>query len=462
MATAPSPHPLPGLTRAAGVHAGALKNALADGLARVRRRTLELVTSLSDDALNAVHDPVNSPIAWDLGHIANFEELWLVQRCGGAPALREELGSVYDPFNAPRSRRGELPYLRSEECLAYMDAVRARTLQCLEHADLSPSAGPLLAGGYVYELILRHEQQHTETILQTLQTMTAERYSPPAQRALPAASPRAREMIPVDAGSFELGAGDGWFSYDNERPRHGRDVAAFWIDAHPVTNGELVDFIEDGGYERSEWWSDEGWRWRVAEDVTLPRYWEHADGVYSVRSFGDMRPLEPAKPACHVSWHEADAYARWAGKRLPTEAEWEKAASSEPAGDRKRRFPWGDGPATDKRSNLDQLTFGTADAGAYPEGRSAWGAEQMVGDVWEWTASTFDGYPGFEPFPYREYSVPFFGDGFKVLRGGSWATQSAVVSTTFRNWDYPQRRQIFAGFRCACDADGDGGPARKR
>jgi iron(II)-dependent oxidoreductase len=459
LATAPSPQPPSGSLDAAEGSTAALKRVLAERLDQTRRRTLELVAPLSDEALNAVHDPVNSPIAWDLGHIANFEELWLVQRCGGGWPLHEALGSVYDPFNAPRARRGELPYLRSEECLAYMDAVRERTLACLDEVDLSPAAGPLLAGGYVYELILRHEQQHSETILQTLQTMTCERYAPPRPRELPRAEPSRREMVPVGAGSFDMGTGGDWFSYDNERPLHRRDLAEFWIDALPVANGEMREFVEDGGYRRRECWTEEGWRWRLAEGVELPRYWERAGSGFAARTFGEVRPLDSAKPVCHVSWYEADAYARWAGKRLPTEAEWEKAAAWSPTGGPKRRYPWAGASATETSANLDQLGFEAADAGAYPEGRSAYGAEQMVGDVWEWTASSFDGYAGFEPFPYPEYSQPFFGDRFKVLRGGSWATQPAAVSTTFRNWDYPRRRQIFAGFRCASDAGPDGGPA---
>jgi gamma-glutamyl hercynylcysteine S-oxide synthase len=466
----PKPPPLP-------LRDGSRRTRIAALLERTRQRTLTLIEPLSEQALNAVHDPLMSPIAWDLGHIASFEELWLVQRAAGRAPLREELGGVYDPFSAPRRERGRLPYLRSEECLDYIRAVRERTLACLEEVELSDGATPLLAGGFVYELVARHEQQHSETILQTLQSMTAETYEPPrviapqlglerremAERSRAIETARARQrvdgMVLVGGGPFEMGASGAWFSYDNERPAHERELEPFWIDAEPVTSGALIEFIDDRGYERPELWSSEGWEWRSRERIVLPRYWERGGNGLVERSFGQLRPVEPSKPICHVSWYEADAYARWAGKRLPTEAEWERAASWDPDAGVKRSYPWGDAPPDSERANLDQLAFGRAEAGVFPAGESACGARQMIGDVWEWTASTFDGYEGFEPFPYREYSEPFFGQRFKVLRGGAWATQPDAVSTTFRNWDYPERRQIFAGFRCARDAGPDGQPA---
>jgi iron(II)-dependent oxidoreductase len=393
-----------------------------------------------------------SPIAWDLGHIANFEELWLVQRASGCEPLRSELGSIYDAFTAPRRERGQLPYLRSTECLRYLGAVRERTLDCLERADLSEKGGDLLAGGFVYELIARHEQQHSETILQTLQLMTMEPYDPPGALTTPAGTADCCGMVPVPDGEFEMGVDGAWFSYDNERPRHVRRVGSFEIDVVPVTNRDFIDFVEDGGYAREDLWSREGWEWLQGESASLPRYWERDGSTYLARSFAERVELDPARPVCHVSWFEADAFARWAGKRLPTEAEWEKAASWDDASGEKHRYPWGSEDSGPERANLDQLAFSTAEVGAYPEGRSPCGALGMVGDVWEWTESSFDGYRGFRPFPYREYSEPFFGDRFKVLRGGSWATQPDAVSTTFRNWDFPERRQIFSGFRCARDA----------
>jgi len=427
--------------------------ALAGRLQEVRARTLFLVEGLSDEALNQVHDPLMSPIAWDLGHIATFEDLWLVQKAFGRPALRADLGKVYDPFTAPRSERGALPYLRGADVLRHLEAVRGRTLALLEDADLSGAAEPLLAEGFVYEMVLRHEQQHTETILQTLQIMISEPYDPPARRTLPPAEDVEGDMALVPGGPFEMGAPPEGFAYDNERPRHAHDVPAFLIDRVPVTNGQMLDFIGDGGYRRPELWAAAGWAWREREAVELPRYWSCDDGAYLVRAFGAEAPVDPGLPVCHVSWYEADAYARWAGKRLPSEAEWEKAAAWDPGSGQSRPHPWGGQAASERVANLGQLSFGAAPSGAYRGGESPCGMRQAAGDVWEWTASPFEGYRGFRAFPYREYSEEFFGGPYRVLRGGSWATQPEAVSNTFRNWDYPERRQIFAGFRCAADPE---------
>jgi iron(II)-dependent oxidoreductase len=259
-------------------------------------------------------------------------------------------------------------------------------------------------------------------------------------------------MVRVPAGPVELGAPAHGFAYDNERDRHTVELAAFDIDATPVTNGAFRAFVDDGGYRRPELWPADGWRWREENAIELPSHWEPSEGGFTTRSFGERHPVDEATPVCHVSWYEADAYARWAGKRLPTEAEWEKAASWDPARGEKRTYPWGETPPDRTLANLDQLAFGAAPAGSYPAGASPCGALQMLGDVWEWTASGFEAYPGFRAFPYREYSEEFFGGPFRVLRGGSWATQPEAVSATFRNWDHPQRRQIFAGLRCAKDA----------
>jgi iron(II)-dependent oxidoreductase len=410
---------------------------IAERLEAVRARTMLLVEQLSDDILNTVHSPLMSPIVWDLGHIATFEDLWLAQSAFGQTVLRERLGDVYDPNAAPRAERGGLPYLRSDDAFRYMDEVRARVLDLLDGADLSSASTPLLRDAFVFEMVLRHEQQHTETILQTLQLMTADEYVPPRRRPVPEPEPVEAGMALVPAGAFEMGAQDEGFAYDNERPRHVRDVGAFRIDRAPVTNGEFSDFIADGGYERRECWSAEGWDWRAQEGVRAPAYWEHDGGRWHTRSYARRTEVDPALPVCHVSWFEADAFARWAGKRLPTEAEWEKAAA-------------GSAP---HEANLDQLAFGCAPAGAYAAGQSTHGVRQALGDVWEWTASGFDAYDGFAAFPYPEYSQDFFGGPFKVLRGGSWATQAGAVTTTFRNWDYPRRRQVFAGFRCATDVE---------
>ena len=225
------------------------------------------------------------------------------------------------------------------------------------------------------------------------------------------------------------------------------------IDLAPVTNAQYLAFMLDGGYRRRALWTDAGWLWLKETGVWHPARWVlGADERWLERCFGRLAPLALDRPVGHVSWYEAAAYARWAGKRLPTEAEWEKAAAWDLETRVARRYPWGDMPPSENHANLDQRTFAPAAVGAYPRGRSFFGCHQMIGDVWEWTASDFAPYAGFAAFPYREYSEVHFGKGYKVLRGGSWATRPIAIRNTFRNWDLPQRRQIFAGFRCAADA----------
>ena len=420
-----------------------------DLLDDARRRTLVLVEQLTEEDMDRVHDPLMSPLVWDLGHIAAFEDLWLGQRAGGLEPLREDLWLVYDASETPRAQRGDLPYLRTREVKQFMADVRARTVEVLERAELDAGSGSLNAGGFVWDMLVQHEHQHNETMLQTLQLAPPGAYSP-RRRPLPRAAFRPPPgMVRIDGGPFLMGDAGELFAYDNERPRHEVELGAFEIDRTLVTNAAFACFVEDGGYRRREWWSEEGWSWRAAERIERPRYWT-ADG--RARSFERTEPLDPQKPVMHVSWYEADAYARSLGKRLPTEAEWEKAAAWDPAAGRSRRYPWGDEPPTPERTNLDQTAFGPAPVGAHPAGASAYGVLGMIGGAWEWTASELRGYPGFRAHPYPEYSAVFFNSGYRVLRGGSWATRPRVIRNTFRNWDFPARRQIFAGFRCAVDS----------
>jgi gamma-glutamyl hercynylcysteine S-oxide synthase len=387
-----------------------------------------------------------SPLVWDLAHIGNYEELWLLREAAGAPAVDASLDDIYDAFRHPRPNRPALPLLGPADARRYIAEVRGRVLDTLDGIDLE--AGPLLSRGFVYGMVVQHEQQHDETMVATLQLMDRPGYRPLAPPA-PPGSPVAAEVT-VGAGPFVMGTDDEAWAYDNERPAHVVDLPAFRIDAAPVTNGAYAGFVADGGYDEPRWWTADGWAWRTKADLGAPEFWRaEGDGRWSRLRFGWREDLPLDEPVQHVCWFEADAYARWAGKRLPTEAEWEKAASWGPDG-LKRRWPWGDaGP--EGRANLGQSHFRPAPVGAYPGGVSAYGCHQMIGDVWEWTSSDFEAYPGFATFPYREYSEVFFGCGYKVLRGGSWATSAQAVRPTFRNWDHAIRRQIFAGFRCARD-----------
>jgi gamma-glutamyl hercynylcysteine S-oxide synthase len=429
---------------------------IASRLLEARARTLLLVAPLDDEDLHRQHDPLMSPILWDLGHIAHFEELWLTRNLDG-PIEFVEMPGLYNPFEHPRSARGALSLPGLAECRAIMDEIRGRVLARLVTVDFDPSR-PLLRDGFVYDMVLQHEYQHGETILQTLQLKQGAPYTPllrlePGDGALQRTMVAGREeMVRFPGGLVPIGTDDRGTAYDNERPRHLVELAPFWIDVHPVTNHDFLAFIAAGGYQTRHHWSEAGWRWRTETGACAPKYWEHRAGGWHTRSMDRSGPVDPRHPVCHVCWYEAEAFARWAGKRLPTEVEWEAAASWDPASGTARTYPWGQARPDHSFANLDQLAFGTAPVGSYAANRSPVGCSGMIGDVWEWTASDFAPWPGFESFPYREYSEVFFGTEYKVLRGGSWATRPGAVRNTFRNWDYPVRRQIFSGFRCARDA----------
>jgi iron(II)-dependent oxidoreductase len=430
-----------------GLTAPSTADELIDALAQTRERTLALVASVSDADLERVHSTLMSPLVWDLGHIAAFEDLWLVHRFGRRELLRGDLAEVYDAFETPRQGRGELPFLGPEEAREYLDQVRARTLEVISDRGIGD--------GFVHELIVRHEQQHNETMLQTIQLGRLRDYAIAGGVPEPAWRNGAQaltglELAEVPGGSCTLGAPPHGFAYDNERPRHQTDVRSYLIGRTPITNATYLTFVEGGGYERREWWSHEGWSWKEEYDITHPGAW--TPDLRAEWRLGRREPLDPNRPVVHISWFEADAFARAQGARLPTEAEWEKAATWDQGTATARPFPWGDEPPqAGVHANVDQLTGGTDRAGAFDAGASPSGCLGMIGDVWEWTASDFGGYPGFSPHPYKEYSEVFFGSDYKVLRGGSWATRSRVITPTFRNWDFPARRQIFAGLRIARD-----------
>ncbi len=353
----------------------------AEDLAAVRAATLALVGHLERSDLERVLDPLMSPLVWDLAHIAAYEDLWIAHRVGGLELLHPELAAMYDAFETPREVRGEIPLLDLDGAHEYLADVRERSNAVLDGAlsdrDLDLD---------LVELVLRHELQHTETMRQAMSLGGLLPESDPPSRRLSTTE----RWLSFPAGATTIGAGPDGFAYDNERPRHDRTLDAFQIARRPVTNATWLRFAEGGGYVRREWWSDEGWAWKEEYDIGRdPRV--------------AAAPAEA--PVCHVSWFEADAFARSCGARLPTEFEWERASTS--------------------------------------------GQLDGTGHVWEWTSSPFAAYPGFTAYPYPEYSEVFFGPDYRVLRGGCWATHSRVASPTFRNWDLPQRRQIFSGLRLA-------------
>jgi iron(II)-dependent oxidoreductase len=431
----------------------------AEALVAARDRTFALIAGLSEEELSRVVDPVLSPLLWDLGHIGNFEQRWLLGSDDSS------LDGVYNPFEHPRDERGELPILNSDQCFTYMGAVREGVLARLPELD------PALL-----ELVIQHEHQHNETMLQLLRqldgyapapALTDEFIAPPtgaqhirlreaASRAyLP--TTRHRDWIAFPEGEYRIGSepGSRTLIYDNELNAHEQRIEAFEIATRPVTNGEFAEWIEFGGYKKPEWWTQAGWDWLAEQGEAAdhsPLGWKRSDGGWATTDFGEERPIDLSAPVCHVSWFEADAYARAHGARLPTEFEWEVAASYDPrvgANGPRREYAWGDSAWIPGAANLDQLAFGALPVGSADHG---FAPIDMVGQVWEWTSSEFSAYPDFKPFAYEQYSAPFFDDGYRVLRGGSWATRARTVNNHFRNWDLPQRRQIFSGLRLARSA----------
>lgn len=428
-----------------------LKEEIVVGLDRARARTKALTDAVSDTELTRQHSPIMSPLVWDLAHIGNQEELWLLRDVGGRePLLGDGIDQLYDAFQHPRRNRPQLPLLSPAESRIYVDDVRSKVLDVLEATPLE--GRQLVEQGFAFGMINQHEAQHDETMLATHQLRAGEQVlsapSPPPAVLDVSAMPA---EVRIPGGRFTMGTSTEPWALDNERPAHDVDVATFWLDTFPTTNEQYAHFVEGGGYQDSRLWSESGWDHVQTEGLSAPKFWQR-DGAHWLRwRFGALEPIPMNEPVQHVTWYEADAYARWVGKRLPTEAEWEKAARHDPESDRSRRFPWGDDPPTPERANLGQQFLQPSPVGSYPTGASAYGVHQLIGDVWEWTSSDFAGYPGFVAWPYKEYSEVFFGQDLKVLRGGAWSVDPVACRGTFRNWDLPIRRQIFAGFRCARD-----------
>ncbi|GAA4736927.1 ergothioneine biosynthesis protein EgtB [Phytohabitans rumicis] len=421
-----------------------VRTLVAAELDRARVRSLALTDAVDDDDLTRQHSPLMSPLVWDFAHVGNQEELWLVRDVGGREPVRADIDHLYDAFQHPRADRPALPLLGPAEARVYTRTVRDKVLDLLDSVTLE--GRPLVERGFAFGMIVQHEQQHDETMLATHQLRAGPPVLPAAPPPRPVAPVVGEALIP--GGSFSMGTSTEPWALDNERPAHTARVGAFLIDRAPVTNALYQEFVDAGGYDNPRWWSPDGWAHRKRAGLTGPMHW-HGDGTYT--RFGRREPIVPDEPVVHVCWYEAEAYAAWAGKRLPTEAEWEKAARFDPATGRSRRYPWGDEDPAERHANLGQRHLAPAPVGAYPEGASPYGVHQLIGDVWEWTASDFRGYAGFAAFPYREYSEVFFGPDYKVLRGGSFGTDRSACRGTFRNWDYPIRRQIFSGFRCARD-----------
>ncbi|MGZ4675688.1 MAG: ergothioneine biosynthesis protein EgtB [Acidimicrobiia bacterium] len=430
-----------------------------DHLDAARARTLALLAPFDDATLTSQHSPLMSPLVWDLAHIAHYEELWLLRELGRGDATDARFDDVYDAFKHPRAERPTLELLDPDQARAFGAAVRERVRAAWSGAASEDQrVEALLTDDFVARMVIRHEHQHVETMLATVQLMADG--APPAAGdgpGRPSADPNAadREVV-IPAGPFVMGTDTDPWAYDNERPARAVQLPAFRIDATPVTNERYTEFVEAGGYDDPAWWSAAGWQWRQSAGLEHPEFWARGSEGWFRRRYGRVEPVPALEPVQHVCWYEADAYARWRGKRLPTEAEWEKAASWDARSRTgvKHTRPGSDTDEPTRHADLwtDGRRWGPDEVGAHPSGATAEGALDLIGGVWEWTDSDFAGHPGFVSFPYREYSEVFFGSEYRVLRGGSWATHPHAISTTFRNWDYPIRRQIFSGFRCARDA----------
>ncbi|HET9554495.1 MAG TPA: selenoneine synthase SenA [Anaeromyxobacteraceae bacterium] len=413
-----------------------------------RARTLRLAATLDPDQLLGPMLRIVNPPLWELGHVGWFQEKWVLRHAAGRRPLRPDGDALWDSIAIPHDSRWSLPLPTLAGTLEYLAEVQDGVERLLRRGDADP---------YFVALTVLHEDMHAEAMTFSRQTLG---WRPPDPRgAGQSAGPAAGDLagdVEVPGGTLRLGAEeDGRFVFDNEKWAHPVALAPFRIARAPVTQAEFARFVADGGYRRRELWSEAGWRWREAAQAAHPVYWE-PDGAagWRRRDFDRLVPLEPDRPMVHACWFEADAFCRWAGRRLPTEAEWEAAAAGERGSDgrlapSKRRYPWGDVAPSPSLAHLDARALAPLDVAALPAGESAFGCRQLLGNVWEWTASPFLPYPGFVPDPYREYSQPWFGDHV-VLRGGSFATPARLLRNTWRNFYTPDRRDPWAGFRtCA-------------
>ncbi len=454
-----------------------------------RARTLELIADLSDEQMIGPYLRIVNPPLWEIGHVAWTQEFWILRHLRKDRPLLEGGDSLYNSTDVAHDTRWTLPLPSREKTLGYMEEVLARVIDHLGSTRLRKE------DLYYPLLVAFHEDMHDEAITYTRQTLE---YPAPSLTSLMIAR-GAKESSRLEGGplpgdveiageTFSLGAPPNVpFVFDNEKWAHSVKVNSFCIARAPVTNGEFVAFVEDRGYLRQEFWSPEGWSWlesggtpqleqsfskfwskkgsspspaaHPAGRIAHPVYWQReAAGRWLQRVFDSYVSLQEHLPVIHVNWYEAEAYCNWAGRRLPTEAEWELAASGVRPADgygaalNKRRFPWGDEQPGPERANLDSRAMGLVEVGALPAGDSAFGCRQMIGNVWEWTASDFQPYPGFVADPYKEYSAPWFGT-HKVLRGGCWTTRSRLIRNTWRNFYTPDRRDVWAGFRTCAKSD---------
>jgi iron(II)-dependent oxidoreductase len=431
--------------------ASLIADLIAD-LKDARLRTLELVDGLDQQQIIGPQLDIVNPLLWEIGHAAYFHELWTLRHLDGTDSLLENADELYDSINIAHEDRWDLPLLSLDDTKTYMQQVLDAEINRLTRSDVSAQ------DIYLTRYAIFHEDMHTEAYTYTRRTLS---YPTPAFANNVLDDDR-YDAGPVD-GDIEIGGGefllgaptenseDTAFCFDNEKWQHPITVKPFSIARSATSYQQYAKFVDDDGYSTQKYWDDESWQWLQKNNITIPNGWKKsAGGNWLIKHFDQWQNLRPHAAVIHISWYEASAYCRWAGRRLPMEAEWELAASGTPENiNEKRYYPWGNEKPTEKHINMNSRAMRTIDVGALPEGDSAFGCRQMLGNVWEWTADTFNPYPGFIADMYQDYSQPLFGTT-KVLRGGAWPTRSRMIRNTWRNYYGPDRNDVFAGFRtCA-------------
>ncbi len=417
---------------------------LAEALRDARDYTLSVYAHLPLEAWQFPYSRTVNPPLWELAHVAWFQEHWCLRWAGGAaraPSILADADPMLDSARIAHADRWSLPALTHAVVMRYMEDVLHAVLERLRRA---PPEDP-----YFYLLSLYHEDMHAEAFRMSLQTLGLAEPARAGQVPLPQPESICARFIEFDGGRFMLGATPRTrdFVFDNEQWAHEVALAPFALATTTVTQGEYRKFVDAGGYAERRFWSDAGWSWRERSGALAPRHWQRDGATWHVRRFERIEPLDEAAALVHVNAYEAEAYAAYAGARLPTEAEWELAACAGLAAGADR-YPWGSDPPQPDATNLDNRHGRPVASAALSQSDSRLGLRQMIGNVWEWTASPFLPYPGFAPGPYREYSEPWFGD-HRVLRGGSFATRSRLVHNRWRNFYTPDRNDVFAGIRLA-------------
>ena len=415
-----------------------------------RERTLNLVKTLERDDFVVQTAFFMSPPKWHVGHVSWIYEAIMSKIDKNyefySKEFSEYLNSYYQQFGVPHDKglRGVISRPTTDQIFQYFNTINQRVEKFIQTNELNEEQQRLIIMGF------HHECQHQELLVYDLQHLLAEQYRPPIKNKMPEPSISENAPIMIKGGLYSMGYSGAKYCYDIELPQHKVYLNDYKIDRFPVTNEQFMKFIDDGGYETYKHWLSDGWEKVKKNDWGAPMYWEKIDGRWHVRDFLGIRKINPNEPVCHVSYYEADAFCKWAGKRLPTEAEWEKAACWDEGKQEKTIFPWGnDDPTPDRCNLLESHHWGCTEVGSYPNGESHYGCQQMMGDVWEWTSSEFTGYPGFKS-GFDEYNDKWFTNQ-KVLRGGSFGTPKMSIRGSYRNFFRLDERWLFSGFRCAED-----------